>query len=212
MDDIRLPGLPFALVPQGDPPCEWEARNGTVVLTGAARTDLFVDPASAGGTDPAYDEYELPTAGRMVGRPPAGDFTFSARVTPQFDATYDAGVLLIHAGERRFAKLCFEFSPQGAPTAVSVVTRGTSDDCNSFEVNTPSLWMRITRVGRAWAFHVSADASWWRLVRYFSLDEEEGEEPLVGLLAQSPTGKGCAVVFDELRFTSGAPQDLRNGT
>ena len=82
---------------------------------------------------------------------------------------YDAGVLLLHARERQWAKLCFEYSPQLRPTAVTVVTRGTSDDCNSFEVDGRSLWLRITRSGAAWAFHASADGSWWRLLRYFAL-------------------------------------------
>ena len=95
---------------------------------------------------------------------------------------YDAGVLLLHAAERQWAKLCFEYSPQLKPTAVTVVTRGTSDDCNSFEVDGSTLWLRITRSGAAWAFHASTDGAWWRLLRYFALS---GDTVRVGFLAQS---------------------------
>ena len=104
-----------------------------------------------------------------VGLPPTGDFRLSALVTVDFGSVYDAGVLLVHASERHWAKLCFEYSPQLKPTAVTVVTRGTLDDCNSFAVESNSLWLRITRAGGAWAFHASTDGSWWRLLRYFTL-------------------------------------------
>ena len=76
--------------------------------------------------------------------------------------TFDAGVLLVYAAERQWAKLCFEYSPQLQPTAVTVVTRESSDDCNSFEVDGHTLWLRITRSGAAWAFHASTDGAWWR--------------------------------------------------
>ena len=122
---------------------------------------------------------------------------------------YDAGVLLLYAAERDWAKLCFEYSPQLRPTAVTVVTRGTSDDCNSFEVDGNTLWLRITRSGAAWAFHASSDGAWWRLLRYFSLGKDLVR---VGFLAQSPAGAGCAATFDQITFRAGAPENLRDGT
>jgi len=89
------------------------------------------------------------------------------------------------------------------------VTQGTSDDCNSFEVDGNALWLRITRSGPAWAFHASADGAWWRLLRYFTLEKSLVR---VGFLAQSPTGEGCAATFDQIRFRPGAPADLRDGS
>ncbi|MGH3177755.1 MAG: DUF1349 domain-containing protein, partial [Streptosporangiaceae bacterium] len=90
-----------------------------------------------------------------------------------------------------------------------VVTRGTSDDCNSFEVDGSTLWLRITRSGAAWAFHASTDGTWWRLLRYFTLGRELVR---VGFLAQSPAGAGCAATFDQVTFRSGAPENLRDGS
>ena len=148
MTALKLPSLPFALEPAGNPPAGCRVRQGVLTLTAAARTDLFVDPA---GADPG----QVPDAGRFLGLPPAGDFTLAAQVSVEFGSMYDAGVLLLHAAERRWAKLCFEYSPQLRPTAVTVVTREASDDCNSFEVDGNTLWLRVTRAGAAWAFHAS---------------------------------------------------------
>ena len=199
---LKLPDLPFPLEPAGSPPAGCRVRNGVLTLTAAARTDLFVDPAGA-------DLGQLPDAGRFAGLPPAGDFTLATQVSVEFGSMYDAGVLLLHAAERQWAKLCFEYSPQLKPTAVTVVTRETSDDCNSFEVDGHALWLRITRSGAAWAFHASTDGTWWRLLRYFALS---GDTVRVGFLAQSPAGEGCAATFDHIRFRPGAPENLRDGS
>ena len=203
MATLKLPSLPFPLEPAGGPPPRCRILHGALILTAAAGTDLFADPAGPGDGGP------LPDAGRLVGLPPAGDFTLAARVSVDFASVYDAGVLLVHAAEHRWAKLCFEYSPQQRPTLVTVVTRGTSDDCNSDTVDGDTVWLRITRSGAAWAFHASADGTWWRLLRYFALDSPDLVR--VGFLAQSPTGPGCAATFDQITFRSGAPENLRDG-
>jgi hypothetical protein len=66
--------------------------------------------------------------------PPDQDFSLRVRVTVDFGATYDAGVLCVYAQDQTWANLCFEYSPQNQPMIVSVVTRGASDDCNSVVV------------------------------------------------------------------------------
>ena len=202
MTDLHLTGVPFLFTPSGSPACEASLDGGTLTLVSGPKSDLFIDPAG--------DEGARPDAGRWTGLPGEDDFTFSARVTVAFASTFDAGVLLLHLSERRWAKLCYEFSPQRKPTAVTVVTRGTSDDSNSFETAGGPLWLRITRSGRAWAFHASADGAYWQLLRYFTLGEASGAR--VGFLAQSPTGAGCTAIFDSITFKLGAPADLRDGT
>jgi len=201
---VTFPGLPFTLVAEGAPACVADRQGDTVVLTGGPRSDLFLDPAGDGSG---------PDAGRFLGEPPPGDFTLRARADVGFRTTFDAGVLLVHASQSVWAKLCFEYSPQRRPTLVTVVTRGFSDDCNSFEVDGTSVWLRIARSGRTWAFHAATDGSRWRLVRYFTLGEHEaGLTARVGFLAQSPTGEGCRAAFDEIVFSPGAPADLRDET
>jgi regulation of enolase protein 1 (concanavalin A-like superfamily) len=200
--DLYLPGVPFPLESSGSPACVASVGNGALTLISAPKSNMFFDPAG--------DEATRPDAGRLTGLPGEDDFTLAARVTVGFHDTFDAGVLLLYLSERRWAKLCYELSPQHKPTAVTVVTHGTSDDSNSFETEGGPLWLRITRSGRAWAFHASRDGAWWQLLRYFTLGEASGAR--VGFLAQSPEGSGCTAVFDAVRYKPGAPADLRDGS
>ena len=133
----------------------------------------------------------------------------SARVSVDFAAAFDAGVLVLYSDERAWAKLCFEYSPQHEPMVVSVVTRGLSDDCNSFVIEDSSVWLRVARIGPAFAFHASTDGSDWRFVRHFALDSDA--EPSVGFAAQSPTGDGCAVRFEQIVYEARRLEDLRSG-
>ena len=88
---------------------------------------------------------------------PNGDWQLSARVTVDFRATFDAGVLLLWLDEKHWAKLCFEYNPLGQATAVSVVNRGVSDDANGPVIPGNTLWMRISRVDNVTCFHTSLD-------------------------------------------------------
>ena len=92
---------------------------------------------------------------------------------------------------------------------VSVVTRRVSDDCNHFDVEGNRVWLRIARGGDCFAFHASTDGDVWQLVRYFALNDPAGIS--VGFEAQSPTGEGCRVSFDEIRYDAGPVTDLRGG-
>src|SRR5215472_2226824 len=196
-----LPGLPFPLRWRPTPE-RWHVADddGTLSITAGAGTDLFADPR---GGAPAVD------APRLLGSPPVGDFQLSARVTVGFATTFDAGVLLVHADDRRWAKLCFERSPQDEALVVSVVTRGVFDDAHPFAVAGRQVWLRISRLGPAYAFHPPGDGTSWRFVRLFAL--EAAGDVAVGFLAQSPTGAGCTAVFDRVFYRTERLPDLRSG-
>jgi regulation of enolase protein 1 (concanavalin A-like superfamily) len=198
--EVRIDTLPMPLRWLGDP-AGWSADGSRLTIEAGAKTDWFADPASSGRP--------VLNAPALLGEA-SGDYLLRARVEVGFRATFDAGALVAWAGPDRWGKLAFELSPQGEPTIVSVVTRGRSDDANAFAVAEPSVWLRIARLGPAFAFHASADGEDWRLVRLFSLGE--GDEPAVGFEAQSPTGAGCAAVFDGIRFERGRLEDLRDGS
>jgi regulation of enolase protein 1 (concanavalin A-like superfamily) len=196
---LTLAALPAELHWQV-PAARWSARDGKrLTIEAGPRTDLFSDPQ---GREPVRDAPRLVAALE-------GDFTLSAMVTVGFAASFDAGVLLIHAGDRSWAKLCFEYSPQGSPMVVSVVTRGVSDDANAMKIEARSVWLRVARAGAAYAFHASVDGTSWQFVRHFAL--EAGDAPEVGFAAQSPTGDGCTVTFEDIRFQATRLTDLRNG-
>jgi regulation of enolase protein 1 (concanavalin A-like superfamily) len=197
---VNIPGLPLSLhwllEPRG-----WSAEDGRLTIEAPEGSDWFVDPS--GVSPPAVN------APALVGEA-TGDFILSARATVEFAADFDAGVLMVYADERRWAKLCFEYSPQRQPMIVSVVTNGRSDDANSFDVDGNQAWLRIARLGAVFALHASVDGEAWQLVRWFTLGEDV--EPAVGFEAQSPTGAGCVVAFDEIRWQTERLANLRDGS
>ncbi|MEU8233193.1 DUF1349 domain-containing protein [Actinoplanes sp. NPDC048967] len=199
--------LPFPVT--ASPPQVWrhDHATGSVIAAAPAHTDLYINP---GGADAADAETML-NAATLLGLPPAGDFQFSARVSVDFRAQYDAGVLLLWADERHWGKFCFEFSPASAPMVVSVVTRGVSDDANAFTVEDHVVWLRVSRIDRSYAYHASVDGATWQLVRVFHLgDDIAGHR--IGFEAQSPTGDGCTVTFDRVSFEPRRLADLRDGS
>ncbi len=200
-----VPELPFSLIPshQG----VWRRDGDAVVADAPARTDLYVNPAG----ETSDDAESLLNAPTLLGTPPAGDFRLSARVTVDFRAQFDAGVLLLWQDRTTWAKLCFEYSPAAEPMVVSVVTRGVSDDANAFTVDDRSVWLRVARVDGVYALHASTDGDRWTLVRVFGLGGAVDEHQ-VGLEAQSPTGEGCTVRFDQVRFSAERLADLRDGS
>jgi len=196
-DAIALPAFPAPLRPLNEPASWHLDGDDALTLSAGPGTDLFSDP---GGPD------RYGNAPALLGRLD-GDFTLSARITAELKSTYDAGVLLLYAGEQSWAKFCVELSPQGRPTIVSVVTRGVSDDCNSIPAEGDHIRLRIARLGPAFAFHVAIDSDFWHLVRYFTLDGD----PEVGFLAQSPTGPGITVRFSEITYSPRRLSDIRSG-
>ena len=188
-EPVRIAALPMPLRWLRKPQW-WSAPDGASLLVAAGpRTDWFVDPQRSA-------EPKLNAPALLGGS--SGDFLLSAKVTVDFAGTYDV-----------WAKLCFEYSPQREPMVVSVVTRGVSDDCNSFVVDGSSVWLRIAGVGPAFAFHASTDGSNWSFIRHFAL--EAGGEPSIGFAAQAPMGDGCGVTFEQIAYEAARLGDLRSG-
>ncbi|WNV86095.1 DUF1349 domain-containing protein [Umezawaea sp. Da 62-37] len=206
-DSPNVPELPFPLTSSHEGVWRRDEPDGAVVGSAPPHTDLYVNPAG----DDSTDAESLSNAAMLVGVPPEGDFRFSARVTVDFRSQYDAGVLMLWLDERNWAKFCFEFSPAAEPMVVSVVTRGASDDANAFVVPESTVWLRVSRTDRVYAYHASTDGAKWQLVRIFSLGGAVAEHR-IGFEVQSPTGDGCTVAFDEIRFTGEKLVDLRDGS
>jgi uncharacterized protein len=204
---MNITGVPFSLSASPAGAWEFDQQGAALVGTAAPRTDIFIDP---GGATTLNAESML-NAATLLGEPPEGDFQLSARVTVSFAATYDAGVLLLWIDERHWGKLCFEFSPARDPMIVSVVTRGVSDDANAFVVPGRSVWLRLSRIEHAYAYHASTDGTHWQLIRFFRVTESSAGDK-VGFEAQSPTGEGCKVTFEEIRFVAERLGDVRDGS
>jgi regulation of enolase protein 1 (concanavalin A-like superfamily) len=210
-DQLTIPGVSFPLVPSTADLWQVNEASGTVTVSARPHTDIFIDPGGSSAGETALSADSMLNAATLLGDVPEGDFQFSARVTVSFASTFDAGVLLLWLDDRRWAKLCFEFSPAAEPMIVSVVCRGVSDDANAFVVPGRSAWLRISRLDRVYAFHASLDGRAWQLIRVFLLDEQTAGDR-IGLEGQSPTGDGCSVTFDEIRFSPERLTDLRDGS
>jgi regulation of enolase protein 1 (concanavalin A-like superfamily) len=200
MTTISVPAISTPTTWLNEPlSAELEAGNQLRIVAGP-HTDWFTDPAGSAAKT---------SAPVLLFTPTDDSFLFSAQVTVEFAATFDAGVLFIYERNDLWAKLCFEYSPQRQPMIVSVVTRGASDDCNSAVMDSRTVYLRIYHHAHAFAFHYSQDNRHWHLVRHFTLGRLANLH--IGLSAQSPTGPGCSVLFSEISYRPGTLTDLRNG-
>ena len=129
-----------------------------------------------------------------------GDFVLKVKVSHDFKETYDSASIMVMADDSHWAKCCFELTDFGTHAAVSVVTKGDSDD---------SAWLQVCRVGNNFAFHYSADGINFYMTRYFYLPSE----PVIkaGLLAQAPTGNGGIRIYEHLSIEHKTVKNIRSG-
>jgi regulation of enolase protein 1 (concanavalin A-like superfamily) len=199
----------MTIVVDGLPPLTWSNEPGQAEQPEPGTLKLI----AAAGSDWTNDAFGGPQqhAATSLGFTPDRDFSLSARAHVQHPrTTFDAAVLAIWGDRDHWAKLCFEFSPQGQAMVVSVVTNGYSDDCNSTIVTDAHAFLRVTRAGAGWAFHSSRDGIRWDFVRVFRL--EFAGPVIVGFMAQTPMGQACVAAFDKIEYHAVVPTDLRNGT
>jgi regulation of enolase protein 1 (concanavalin A-like superfamily) len=200
MSSFKLPAIPAELQWKNSP-VDWRAApDGSLAIHAGEKTDWFIDPAGM---------VTVGNAPVALFAPPDTEFILSANVTVNFGSMFDAGVLFAYVRDDVWAKLCFEYSPQSQPMVVSVVTRGSSDDCNSVVIDKNEVHLRVSKNGPTFAYHYSLDGKSWHMVRYFALGALEGLR--VGFSAQSPTGNGCQVTFSDIQYRAGRLADLRSG-
>lgn len=200
MNALVIPSLP-GICEWKHQPLDWKLEAGnTLRITAGKNTDWFIDPAGS------YSKDNAPAA---LFTPADPNCIFSAKVIVAFASAFDAGALQARVHDTLWAKLCFEYSPQGQPMIVSVVTRGLSDDCNSVVIAGQEIYLRIVRTLRTLAFHYSADGRYWHFVRYFTLGEMANVQ--MGFSSQSPTGERCTAVFSEIAYRAGTLKDNRSG-
>jgi uncharacterized protein len=184
-----IPGLPGTLSWQNTP-AAWHFDNDDNVLTisAGAKTDWFVDP---------FDGTVANNAPILLFKPNS-DYVLTAKVAVSFGAKWDAGALMVWGDDHHWAKLSFELSPDRMPTLVTVVTRGLSDDCNSKELKSDSVYLRIAKSVSTYVLYFSVDGHEWQILRTFSLDTEMPVR--VGFEAQSPAGSGAVAKFSAISY------------
>ena len=179
-------------------PPTWNVSDGVLAITPAAPSDFF-RPYGGDAND----------NGCLLHKEVRGDFTAVARTRARLVDFGDAAALMVRACETQWAKICMERSPKGEISAVTVVTREFSDDCNSELLEKPECYLRLTRKGNVLGMHYSLDGAIWRFVRMFSF--ELPESVMVGILAQAPFTSGSEVDFSLFTILPGAVADFRSG-
>jgi regulation of enolase protein 1 (concanavalin A-like superfamily) len=176
-------------------------NENSLKIIAPANTDLFISP------DGGYTTDKSP---RLIFRPDS-DFILTARITPDFQSKWDAGVLLIFNDSKHFAKFCFESDFKGQPRVVSVVCNEVADDCNSMVINSKYVYYRIigSVKGNTFGLYYSENGKTWFPIRGFKLTKTDNLQ--IGFSAQSPAGKGCSVDFTDINFQNRKPKDYWTG-
>jgi regulation of enolase protein 1 (concanavalin A-like superfamily) len=203
----QIQTIPFELTSSVTTLWNYSHEKGELSATALPQTDIYCNPKD----NSRGNGVAVANALTLLGDPGAKDFQLSAKLTVGFNSSYDAGALLIWQEDHRWAKFCFEFSPDREAMVVSVVTIGASDDANSFTLESHTTWLRISRMGFLYAFHSSEDGDVWKLIRVFTLGESIAEHR-VGFVAQAPTGDGCEVSFSDIVFSYSTLGELRDGS
>jgi uncharacterized protein len=197
---IKLPGITFTLSLNGAA-AHARVEDGRLTLASEARRDNFRDP------DGKLSNHSAPLLLTEVdNRKP---FTLTAKITPTFLKTYDAGTLYIYVKEDLWLKMAMEMDERGKHRMVSVRTIGTSDDNNHDVIEAKSVYMKISSDTKTVGFYYSLDNRTWQLIRLFKDDYPAAI--WVGVSTQSPVGEGTSALFEDVSLTRQSIADFRLG-
>jgi regulation of enolase protein 1 (concanavalin A-like superfamily) len=197
---IALPGITFTRSLNGAA-ANARVEQGRLTLRSDARRDNFRDP------DGKLSNHTAPVLLSAVDN--TQPFTLTARITPTFLKTYDAGTLYIYVKEDLWLKMAMEMDERGRTRMVTVRTIGTSDDNNHDVIGAKGVSMKISSDTKTVAFYYSLDDRTWQLVRLFRNDYPASI--WVGVSTQSPLGEGTSAVFEDLSLTRRSVADFRLG-
>ena len=138
-----------------------------------------------------------------------GDFVLRVKVSHAFQDTYDSASVMVMKDLSCWAKACFELTDFGTHAAVSVVTKGDSDDANGCNLEGDTAWLQVCRVGNNFSFLYSVDGENFYMMRYFHLPADPVIK--VGLLAQAPAGSGGIRIYEDLSIERKTVKNIRAG-
>jgi regulation of enolase protein 1 (concanavalin A-like superfamily) len=198
--NIKLPGITFTRSLNGAA-SQAKVEDGRLTLPSEARRDNFRDP------DGKLSNNTAPLL--LTGVDNKKPFTLTAKITPTFVKTYDAGTLYIYVKEDLWLKMAMEMDERGKHRIVSVRTIGTSDDNNHDVIEAKSVYMKISSDTKTVGFYYSLDKKNWQLIRLFKNDYPASI--WVGISTQSPLGEGTSAVFEDVSLTRHSITDFRMG-
>lgn len=176
-------------------------KDGNLTFKSDAKTDFFNDP------DGKLSNSNAPVLLSKVDN--AKPFTLTAKVSPDFKETYDAGALYIFVTDKLWQKFAFERDERATTRVVSVRTIETSDDNNHQPIGQKSVYLKISSDTQTVAFYFSEDKVKWNLARLYK--NSYPATIWVGVSSQSPMGTGNSTQFENPSLIIESVKDFRMG-
>ncbi|MCC8177273.1 MAG: DUF1349 domain-containing protein [Bacteroidales bacterium] len=201
--NINLAGVKFDNW-QNAANCLELSDSNTIRIQAGESTDLFCDPKGKA------TNLTAPIIHSTIDN--TKPFTFTVKVTPAFtpEGTYSAGALLIFEDNYHWQKLCFEQDEDGNHRIVTVRTIETSDDNNHHQVESASVYLRMSSDGQVIGNYYSEDGEKWYLVRIYKNDYPA--TLYLSLSAQSPKDESHVCTFSDVALEHKAVSNFRSGT
>lgn len=198
---VKIGAIPYLMNFENTPTDYKILGDDHLSITAPENTDLFISPDGY---------YKINKSPRLIFRPDS-DFILTAKITVDFHAKWDAGVLILYNDPQHFVKFCLEKDFKGQTRVVSVVCNETADDCNSMPVDTNEVYYRIigSTKNKSFGLFYSLDNQRWFPIRNFKLDRIDNLQ--IGFSAQSPAGKSCSVDFSDINLQQRKPLDWWQG-
>jgi len=169
-------------------PLSYNISGDALTIKAGEKTDMFRDPNVTYNTD---------NAPKLLFTPDH-NFILIAKIEHAFANKWDAGAIILKSDSLNWVKFAFEKDYTGAKRVVSVVTKDISDDCNSVEIPTNSVYYRMAKADNVITLYYSVDGTKWFLIRHFQFNTTKPIK--VGFLAQSPTGTSSEVKFSNIKY------------
>jgi uncharacterized protein len=169
-------------------PLSYNISGDVLIIKAGEKTDMFRDPNVTYNTD---------NAPKLLFTPDH-NFVLIAKIEHAFASKWDAGAIVLKSDSLNWVKFAFEKDYTGAKRVVSVVTKDISDDCNSVEIPSNSVYYRMAKADNVITLYYSIDGAKWFLVRHFQFNSTKPIK--VGFLAQSPTGTSSEVKFSNIKY------------
>lgn len=179
--------------------CTFTQKEGRLTVEAIPKADFFVNPSDGSiKADAAFVYKEI-----------EGDFVCRAKISLSHKSMFDAGVLLALQDDTHWAKACFEKGDYGFTSVCTVMTNGLSDDGNGVTVNGNTVWLQLARTGNVFSVHYSLDGDKYYMARLCNMPFDKKLK--VGFEAQSPTGDGVQVLFENFSIEQISLRDPRAG-
>ena len=198
--NITFSGIQFSRM-MNNAVANLKTEEGKLILEGSAGSDYFNSP------DRTSDTHTAPILLTKVDN--TQPFTFTTKLTPAHNATYDAGAIYVFYDDYTWHKFAFEQDERGRHRIVTVRTMGVSDDNNHDILTESSVYLKISSDMQTIGFYYSLDNVTWNLARLHH--NEYPMEIWLGVSSQSPMGNGNYTVFEACSLVKASVSDFRTG-